>query len=63
MTFVVYSRENPVDSELCRCKEFKHAVGVARLAFDGDEKLTHVFINEEDTDGCVLREYIWEARR
>ncbi len=21
------------------------------------------FVNEEDSDGCVLREYIWEARR
>ena len=63
MTYVVYNRQKPVDIELCRCKEFKHAVGVARLAFDGDETATHVFVNEEDSDGCVLRESIWEARR
>ena len=63
MTFVVYSRQNPEDMVLAECRELKHAIGLARLCFDGDEKLTHVFVNEEDTDGCVLREYIWEARR
>lgn len=63
MIFVVYSRQNPEDIVLAECRELKHAIGLARLCFDGDEKLTHVFINEEDSDGCVLREYIWEARR
>ena len=63
MTFVVYSRQNPKDMVLAECRELKHAIGLARLCFDGDEKLTRVFVNEEDTDGCVLREYIWEARR
>ena len=63
MTFVVYSRQNPEDMVLAECRELKHAIGLARLCFDGDEKLTHVFINEEDSDGRVLREYIWEARR
>ena len=63
MTFVVYSRQNPEDIVLAECRELKHAIGLARLCFDGDEKLAHVFVNEEDSDGCVLREYIWEARR
>ena len=63
MTFVVYSRQNPTDVEICRCKELKHAIGMARLTFDGDETASHIFVNEEDSDGCVLREYIWEARR
>ena len=63
MTFVVYQRHMPEDIVLAECRELKHAIGLARLCFDGDEKLTHVFVNEEDSDGCVLREYIWEARR
>ena len=63
MTYVVYNRQKPVDIELCRCEELKSAIDLARLCFDGNETVTHIFINEEDSDGCVLREYIWEARR
>ena len=63
MTFVVYNRQDPVDIELCHCSDLRQAISIARMCFDANETVKHIFVNEEDSDGCVLREYIWEARR
>ncbi len=63
MSFVLYKRDVPEDVELCVCSDLRQAISIARLCFDASKDVKHLFVNEEDADGCVLREYIWEARR
>lgn len=62
MVFVIYTEESQGDLERGTSSTYELAVSYAKMVYDLDPRdEPHVFINEEDTDGCLLREKVWDS--